>query len=222
MVTLNGKNGKRAKSGYNQKNYIKKQVNMAVHKNIENKLSLTSMTSSFGSVSNTWSERNLTDIGSGVDTGYRVGRKIIVRSLEINGVLCQGSLNTITDDLYNCFRIVLALWDRSGGSTPCQTAGPIALSDVIRKETVGGGLIKKYYDKYHALNASSQASTGYIPVIKRFKYYKNWKKGLVIEYNGVAGTSANRNLVLSMKSDSLAAVNPGFITGYACLTYEDA
>lgn len=199
----------------------KKQMYSAIHRNVENKFISGALTTSFASVNNTWDEQVLSTVAQGTDQDERIGNHIRLRSLEIKGVIAQGSADSSSDDPYNVMRIVIGLWGSS--TTPL---GNVAwgINVPLRKNMNPGELFKKYYDKYVALTVTSTEKgegDGYTPGLKQFHYYKKFKN-VVINWGSSATTEPDKRMILSIVSDSAAVPNPGFINGYWVLTYEDA
>lgn len=207
------------KKNYKNKPVTTMQLYKAIHKNIENKFYWEALTSQFNSIgSASWIERDLVGVTQSV--AERIGREINVRSIEINGILASGANETAVDDPYNVVRVVLLLGDQA---TVLQTASK-TINDVIRVANTYG-MRKKYLDKVIPLTITSTekgAGDGYTAGLRKFKYYKKFKKPMKIMFASATWNSNDIHIVLSMKSDSGAIVNPGFIQGYWCMTYEDA
>lgn len=204
---------------------VKKYVSRVMDKQIEDKIKTGSLQATFAILPNVaWSEYPITNVSQGIGKGGRIGNKIRVKSVEINGVIAQGSNELITDDAWNVMRIILGLYN--GVNTPLTSAN-LSINDVMRTDysSAKGTLRQKYLDKYVPLNVVSTeqgAGDGYTPQVKLFKYYKRFKRPILIEYADDAVTYPNKALVLSMISDSVAVTHPGFINGWWCVTYEDA
>lgn len=203
-------------------NTVKKIAEVQIHKNIENKYKSVLLPTTYGSVSNTWIETNMTNTTQGLDTvNNRIGRTINVLSLEIKGVVANGDNETAADDSFNVMRIVIGLFD--GRYTTPLASSSILISDIIKVSTTRG-LIRKYYDKYVALNVASTekgSGDGYAPQVKNFKYFKRFKNLKITAHE--SGTSFyNKFINVAMISNSSAIVNPGFVAGYICMVYEDA
>lgn len=203
-----------------QKYVTKKQMYKAIHRNIENKVIWERLNIGWSSIGNIWSERTLVP-SQGTGISNRVGNEYRIKSIEINGVIAEGSSEVVTDDPWNVMRIVIGLWD---GDNAAPLSG-LNMNDVIRKTISPQGLMKKYYDKYIPLQVVSTEKgegDGYVPTLRKFKYFKLFKKPIVIKFGGSTATTANKQLVVSMISDSLAISHPGFVAGYWAISYEDA
>lgn len=218
------KKGGQKRKIYGKRYVTRKQLYKAIHNNIENKILTERMVTNYSSVSNTWSESSLMLIPQGIGNNQRIGNQIRIRSLEVNGIIAEGSSGSPADDIYNVMRIVIALWSGSTVTTPLQTAAT-SLDACIRRTNAPQGLLKKYYDKYIPLTVASttdNAGNGYCPNLRKFKYYKIFKKGLLIDFGNSGTLTPDKRLIMSMITDSFGIPNPGFITGYWAISYEDA
>ena len=204
---------------------VKSYVQKAIDANTENKYKVFSLVTQHGSIASTWGETVLTTVAQGIAKEQRIGNKIRVKSLEIKGVICQGSNELLSDDAFNVVRMVVGTY--SGTTlTPLATAAR-GMNDPIRKDylSANGLLRKKYVDKYIPLMVTGTeqgAGDGYTPQLKTVKYYKQWKKGITIQFSNDTTNYPNTNLVVSFLSDSVAVTHPGFIAGYMVMTFEDA
>jgi len=204
---------------------VKTYINNKLDKIMEDKFvnfSLTDVTYGFPSVGNAWTERELNLVAAGTESNQRTGRRIKLKSLEIKGTLAAGASGNVLDDPYNNMRIVIGLYDES---TPLTTGSATMFLPIMRTLGTNGSLIKKYLDKFVALNVTSTEKgqgDGYAPQCKTFKFYKKWKKGIFIDYIGTDADDGTKFLYMSCISDSAAVPNPGFVTGYILLKYEDA
>lgn len=121
-------------------------------------------------------------------------------------------------------RCIVALWSGSTVVTPLQSAA-VQMDALIRKTVAPQGLLKKYYDKYIPLQVTSttqDAGQGYCPGLRKFKYFKLFKKGIVIDFGAATTLTPDKRLMIAMISDSFGVPNPGFVTGYWAVSYEDA
>lgn len=187
----------------------KAYVDRAISRIEEKKMKYENIASSLNSVGTTWVEVDMTDIDVGDSLGHRDGAKILLKSINIQGILQTG------DDT-NAIRLVVALWD-GRTATPLTTNGATISSPAYKDTLTGDGLIKKYLDKYIAIEAAITTEYGQ----RVFGFYKKWKKGIPIIYTG-DGTTANKKLIVSMISDSVAVSHPGFGFGYASVRYTDS
>lgn len=209
-------NRKRSSSTKVSKN-VKRYVKRTLNRNIEMKYKNTLSTVSFASISNSWTELNLTDISQGDSVIHRSGRELMIKAFHLNGILVGGQSNLATDDNRNIVRVVLGLWDNS---TPLTTAGADINSYIAPKQAQGAGLVKKYIDMIIPLVSQGQDSTGYMPAMRKInKFLKMSRK---IQYSADTSTSSNTFLVLSMISDSSAVSNPGFVQGSIKIFFQDA
>lgn len=201
----------------------KAYVNKKIDRMIEDKVQQSSLVASFGTITTAWNELVLSLPAQGVAENNRLGRKYIIKALEIKGVLCQGSGSNITpDDTYNVVRIVIGLYNQSS-TTPLSGLASL-VTPITKTHFTQGRLIRKYYDKYITLVVTSvnTANNNYVPQLKNFKYYKRFRKPLIINFGDDTTNFPDKYLVMSAISDSAAPTNPGFIAGYIKCTYEDA
>lgn len=208
---------------YKSKTNIKQIVRKELDKSIEDKIQYSNL-GNFVSVGNAWIENSLTDIAQGTELWNRIGRSIRLRSLEIRGALAQGSTETAADDAWNVIRIVVGLYSNKS-ITPLASGGATLNTPITPKLCSNGQLLRKFMDKYVALNVTCNeqgAGDGYTPQVRTFKYFKKFKKPILINYNGANLGDANKHLQIGMLSDSALAVHPGFVCGFWKLCYEDA
>jgi len=202
---------------------IVKVVKQQLDKAIEDKYSDDFLSNIWGSIGQSWIEKDVTAIVQGTTGSTRIGRRIRVKSLRIYGVISQGSNETLADDPWNIVRGVVGVYAGNGGLTPLLT-NTVSLASVLRKQTCQP-LISKYMDKYIPLQVISTeqgAGDGYTPQLKMFNFYKSFKN-LYITYAADGATiTPDKRLMISFASDSSVITNPGFLTGYYTLTYEDA
>lgn len=188
----------------------------------------TDLNVTFGSVSTTWQESAFEHISQNTSGSGRIGTKIAIKSLWIEGIFAQGSSGTAADDMYNILRIVIALWRQpEAGETPFQSQSvtvPTLNDPIVKGDDTCHGMIKKYYDKTFRLesNGVERASgDGYVPKLYKFKYYKRFKKPIIMRWPGSNGTTPSCRLILSMISDSAIIPNPGFLSGFWRMTWKD-
>lgn len=176
----------------------------------------------FNSVGTTWNELNLTSIGVGTGITQYTGSEYRIKSIMFYGILASGAVNGAADDDFNCFRIILASWMDSAGTTPCTTYAMDYQSKSPSRENGFKFLRKKYMDRtIYLVNTADADGTGYIPKLKKVSYYKRFKgAGLRIKHDH-SGAYQESHIVLSMVSDSSAVPNPGFITGWWRVRYYD-
>lgn len=206
---------------------VKRYVSRAIDNSNEDKCTYIRLNDIFNSVGSAWVEQIISDPAQGVAKNQRIGQRIKMKSVEIRGVLAQGSNQSgITDDAWNVMRIVVARFGAGANFTPLQSAGQ-NINDPISKSffNQNGRLLHKYLDKYIGLEVASTekgAGDGYTPTLRQFKYYKKFNKPLFVNWNDNSVNNPSQGLYLSMISDSGAVVNPGFLNGYMLFRYEDA
>lgn len=215
MISTVGKSGFR-KSLY--KKPAKKTITAIVKKEINKSQDWhfyqETLPAVLGSVPNSWVEVDICPkITEGDDVTNRTGREIKIGSILIEGTYGPGAIVSGADDPFNTMRIVVATFKGAVSATPLQSAG-VDLHSAILKKSVGGNLLNKLYlDKYLACNVTESVASGYVPEIKTFKYYKKFKNPIVVNYSSSAGTYPDTKLFISMISDSVTVVNPGFFAG---------
>lgn len=208
------------KKKYNAKALIRREID----KRLELKTVANTLSADFESVSNDWAEVTTSAPAQGTSETQRIGRRISLRSIEIRGVLASGASEAALDDAYNVVRIIIALWNGSSESPLDEIVLP--MDSILQKDLNSRGLlIRKYYDKYIPLPITSTekgGGDGYTPSVKRFNYYKRFKKPIDIDFGDDTIAYPNKRLVISMVSDSTASPNPGFVNGYWAVKYTDA
>lgn len=148
----------------------------------------------------------------------RIGAKIHVKELIVEGTIVGGQTNVVADDKYNVFRVMVM------EGVPTTLA-----ASLVSYLTVGGyvapqsypGLIHVYKDVVVDLPSPSRDSTGYMPAMRHVKFRVPIGKDFT--YTGVAGaTVSGRTLLVTGISDSSAIPHPGFVAGSLTLIYSDA
>jgi len=178
------------------------------------------LTEAYATISSTWIEAGLVNPAKGTDYNQRIGNKIKLKSIQIYGVIQNGCIDSIAaDDKFNQIRIVLAMWNFSttGTNTPLNTTST-AIDGPIAKTFNLPNLRHKFFDKTLLFNTQPGIS-GYMPRIKRFKYFRRFRNTQVTF--GQTSNYPDKDLQLSMKSDSTAIPNPGFINGKIILRFTD-
>lgn len=207
------------------KGSIRRMVKNIIDRNVENKQTTGNMVSSFSSLTSTWTEIDPTNIIQGTSGNTRIGRKIKVKGLEIKCVISSGANELLTDDPYNVVRIVIGIWNGSGGASPLGTALTTIDAPIRKQLGTRNFLIKKLLDRYVTLMVTSTekgGGDGYTAGLRLFKYYHKFRKPLTITWGDDTATYPDRRLIISMVSDSSAITNPGVIRGYFVMSYEDA
>lgn len=207
---------------------VRSYVRRVVSSNVENKRSIFDLSTSYSSVPVSWNEVNLNRLPQGVDVFSRVGRRINVRSIEIKGVLCQGTAGSPADDPYNVVRVILGLYTGPHDVGPLFASSTLTVNSPVSTWDVGGSssnqrMIRKYWDRYFSFSSPSPRNdSGYVPATTPFRYFKRFVKPMFIQFGDGTANSADKWFWLSMVSDSATIPNPGVISGYCVLTFEDA
>jgi len=184
----------------------------------ETKLVEIALSGTFSSISNSWTELELTNIAQGIADYQRIGDHITSRYFSLQGTLVGGQSNLATDDNRNVVRIVLAWWD-GRSTTPCASNSVVINDRIALDDTTGIGLMKILYDRTLTLNSPGRDSTGYMPAQRFVKFSRRLLRR--VPYTGSNGQTGNRKLILSIISDSLVASNPGFVMGRAIFKFMD-
>lgn len=187
----------------------------------EKKYAGTTLGNSFSSISSSWSELMMCGPIQGVNFSERIGRKIRISGYEVRGVLTEGSVDGIADDIYNNVRIVIGLYN-AGSQFPLTDASTSINHPIESMLNTKGRLIKKYYDKYIGLTTTGKGATGYCPTMKSITIRKFFKKPIVVEYGTDTNVYGDKMLIMSMISDSIGVPNPGFTCGYFRVWYTDS
>lgn len=205
---------------------VKSYVRRAIDRNVEDKFNQLSLVSRWGSLNTTWNEYSFFQPAQGTTGIDRVGGRIRMKSLQITGIIANGSQESALDDPYNVVRIVIAMWKGNSTVNPC-TGTP--MNQPIMKEiqaATGASLEWLFLDKYIPLQVTSTekgGGDGYTPGLRTFKYYlKIPYKFSTVTFGDASITYPNRRIIMSVLSDSSATVNPGFVAGYAKWRFEDA
>lgn len=162
-----------------------------------------------GIPSGTWQYSNCCNITQGATEEQRIGRKIRIKSVNLDGYLACA-------DTTNFVRLILGLFDDSGG-----LQGMTLSQDIVPANNGQGSLIKKYYDKVHYLK-SEPLSIGDVLRVNHIRYYKRFKKPITITYADDSATYWNKMLMWCALSDSSATPHPAFLQGHMTCTFEDA
>jgi len=181
----------------------------------ESKIINRSLSTYFPSISTTWSELDITNIGQGTTVQTRIGSQVHITTIRITGVIAQGSSQTALDDPYNVVRIVVGLYTAGGlPSTPLLTAGATLNSPICSQSNTNGRLVRKFLDVYvplHVVCVERDGGDGYVPSLKKFDY--SVRVSFRQTYGTDAATYPNHTVILSMISDSSAVPGPGFVAG---------
>lgn len=198
------------KRGYKKKGRVATRGYVAkmIHRNIENKKVVANMPATFPAIGNAWVEVPFGDVAQGITNNTRIGRHISIRAIQIKLVL-------YAPDTYNTIRLIVALFDGSGG-TPLATAAATINSLITTDSGSQAKCIKKYLDQYIPMTPATSDA------LRVVDYYKKFKKSIQVTYGDDTITYPDKRLFISMISDSIAAPHPTVAAGYAVCTYEDA
>lgn len=177
-----------------------------------------SINGTVGSVNNV----GLNTISQGNTLSQRIGDKITVKSVILNGFM-QNALSTLAADAFNNIRIIVLQVNQ-----PNLTASPLVVTDFLEIANYMS-LYKKrptykfkvLYDKHVMTNSQNSGGATWQPVNafrKHFKVNINFPKGLDVTFSPGTTTPIKNNLKLLLLSDSLAVPHPS-ITFYSRINY---
>lgn len=166
---------------------------------------IATLNSVFTSVSTAGSYVALTsNIAAGADVNNRIGRRIRIHRIGFQGTLIGGQTNSVADDPYNSFRIVIIV------CTPGLASLGLSVNSFFDPR-YQSGVFQVLYDKTVLLRASAKDSTGYIPAAKQVVF--NLGTSLPLEYASSGSVApVGRELRAYAVSDSTAVNHPGFST----------
>lgn len=198
---------------------VRQYVDRAIHGMAQDKFFTQYLTTALSSIGNSWVELNLVAPTQGSGLNNRKGSTIMVRSIEINGVLVGGQSDTVADDDYNVVRAVIAAYV-GDDDTPLAGAG-LPMTSPLNREIYSGGRLKyKLMDKFVPLPVSTIGiSAGYASKPRVFSFRQAINQKITYGTSGIG--APNQRLILSMISDSSAVPNPGFVTGFINVLFED-
>lgn len=190
------------------KQYVAKKIDNA----IEDKLMISDLNSECASISSTaWDYTYPCNPAQGTSANTRIGRRIKIKSIEIDGWLSAG-------DSYNLMRIVLLKCDNTDA-----LASHTLTSYISTDSNSSGAIMQVYYDKVHKLRyVPVDGSTATVmPDYKHIRIKRKFKNFTVM-YGDNGTTQYNHTLCFACLSDSGTPPNPGFINGRIVCRYEDA
>lgn len=193
-----------------------------IDRQIEDKLDYGYMTTTYSLIGNAWIELDLLSmLAQSITLNTRIGNTIRIKSIQVRGVLKQGSNGGVNDDAYNVTRICLTKIETTD-LTPFTTAA-YTIDSMILADSGCTGLKKVLYDKYITMQTCAGApGVAMTPTVKSINIYKRFKTPWKVTFSNNNQGTNNYRLFLSMISDSVAAPSPGFVCGYWKVVYEDA
>lgn len=206
---------------YNRRRGLRSYIDKVIRSHAEKKYIHWNMPTSFGSVSNSWTELNLSSAIVGTDNDDFIGREYRIKKVYFYGYLQGGQVGDIADESNNLFRIILAHWTAAAGLTPCTTSA-ITINTQVQKNLYPQNLKKKYYDRLLSLTAPGADTTegAFIPARKKIKFMHIFR-GPGLRIRILADGAQQSRLYLSMVSDSAVIPNPGFVSGHLQVQYYD-
>ncbi len=182
--------------------------------NVEVKRQTANLIDTWSSVGTTAVYSQIATLGQGLDITSRLGRKIMLRDLYIEGDIEGGQSNLAADDPHNAIRIVVYR------GTPTFSLIPaMGVDDFIGPED-NQGVIDVLLDDRFLLSSPGKDSTGYISAMRHVRYHV--PLNCIQTYKGTAGSDLSGSCIyISMSTDSSVAPNPGFVNGRWLLTFTD-
>lgn len=180
-----------------------------VARNTESKQYYTDLAGSFNLLSTTPSEVDTCHPVQGTGLQGRIGRQIKIKSIDIKAVF-----NGV--DATQVFRLVLASCNGTTTTPFNTTFAATTINAVIRYNTMRNLLKRKFLDKFITMDVTHETA------IKQFRYYKRFKKPIVMTWGDDADAYPNQRLILMCVSDSGSVSHPYVSQGWCVVTYEDA
>lgn len=174
------------------------------------------LSTSFSSVNTSWIIEDVPLTTAGTDIANRIGRAIRLSRFVVRGMVVGGQSNLVTDDPYNAFRIVIFV------GRPELVSADWAARTIDDPVYPGvDGVNRCLFDKILNLQVPAADSTGYVPATRQVDYTFNLNTVALYGTNVAAVPQGGESLYLAMISDSAAASNPGFTSGYYVLFFRD-
>jgi len=198
-------------------------VKREIRKQSESHFYAPALSATFGSVSTAWVETDMLGVIAGGAQAYeRVGRKVMLESVRLHGVLLGGAVSGIADDAFNVFRLVCYVSKTAGtgaARTPLQTLGYNA-SFPINKDQLPG-FHTMVWDQMFGLTNQPYGAGSAAPANKEVDLFHRFNPPLEIDYYSAAQHTNSTQLYLAMISDSVGIPNPGFAMGFWQIRFRD-
>ncbi len=144
-------------------------------------------------------------IAAGTDFASRIGRLMKVNRVAMSGTLLGAQTNSVADDAYNVIRVSVVSGEPALATASPNHPGLHGPWD----PRVQVGLMKVLFDRIFVLQTPAKDSTGYIATAAPCQF--DLKLNQLLEYTGTSAASPRgTTLFLTVVSDSVAVVNPGF------------
>jgi len=170
---------------------------------------LSTSAATWSSVSTTSVIGSIVEIAAGTNYNERVGRWIDIHDLRLTLTLLGGQSNIVTDDVYNCVRVVVfkARSDFSAAFTLTTVFSPAMLA----------GIERVYFDRTVPLIPPGHDTTGYQTAVRQLNLVVPLRTRLSYQ-SANANSSDPSRIFLGLVSDSVAASNPGLAAGSGIVT----
>lgn len=204
-----GKKGSGKNAAKNSTKTMYRIARSIVARNVESKQYYTDLAGSFNILNTTPAEVDTCHPVQGTGLQGRIGRQIKIKSIEIKAVF-------VGADATQVFRLVLASCNGTTTTPFNTTYGVTTINALIKYNTMRNLLRKKYLDRFITMDTVHET------FIKQFRYYKRFKKPILMTWGDDADAYPNQRLILMCTSDSGAPAHPFVSQGWCCVTYEDA
>lgn len=212
-----------------------KRVKSIVAAGSEQKVTTALLLDNYPSVGTAWRELEFQDLAEGHSSMQRIGDRFRIKSITFRGTLMGAQTAGIAEDVYNQFRIVIAIWRQDAGATPLATLNanlddPLnpreaAAFDGIDPPLLKNKMVSKLFDRKYMLitrGLSRYDANQYIPAVRKVYFKKVWPGlGYEIKYGDTGLGYPDKRLIISMVSDSAAVPHPGFIDGWVMMKFVD-
>lgn len=156
-------------------------------------------------------------IAQGLDSHQRIGKRIFVKDLVIDGTIEGGQMNVAADDNHNNVRVCAILGVPTTASTALNTSFSC---NAMLTPTALPGLLQVKYDRMIELASPGRDSTGYMPALHHIHVVIPVNREIV--YTTSAGSSVSGvSLMVCMVSDSIAITHPGCTYGQLRMRFYD-
>lgn len=212
-----------------------KRVKSIIAAGSEQKVTTCLLLDNYPSVGTTWRELEFQDLAQGTTSMQRIGDRVRIKSITFRGTLMGAQTAGMAEDVYNQFRIVIAIWRQAAGTTPLATLtanldDPLnpreaAAFDGIDPPSLKNLMVRKLFDRKYMLitpGLSRYDGNQYIPAVRKIYFKKVFPGlGLDIKYGDTGLALPSKRLFVSMVSDSAGLPHPGFIDGWIIMKFVD-
>lgn len=216
-----GRRGKRRRY-MRRRGGLQRAIQRVLQRTAEKKRSTWPLPTYFTSVTTAWTEFWIAPAGIGINENQFTGHEYRLKKIWFSGWLQGGQVGGDLDDISNLFRIVVAKWNNSAGTTPLQTLAA-TINSTVQKNIWPNALQKVYMNKTISLLPRGLADydeSGLIPARRYVRFIKRFK-GAGLKMTLDTGGFPESRIIVSMISDSTAVPNCGFVNGHIGCTWTD-